>query len=202
VQGGEVIWQRKDVPTNEIAYPTDGPKLEPGVDYLLVVEDNNTGINSMEDPAKGLGFRVASSTQREALVAHCNAVDTLSNLDRAARNYTVALCYMMWEPENKERRPWGAAWLLLESVAETHDTPAVHLWRGDVLSVLKLSHEAEVAYQTALGRAEALGDIESQAAAHAELWRMTHDEVHWEEAVELYEQLGDETAQQGLEEER
>ena len=97
---------------------------------------------------------------------------------------------------------WGEAWLLLETVAETHDAPAAHLWTGDVLSAIKLPDEAEAAYQAALERAEALGDLESQAAAQAGLWYVTGDEVHWEKAVELYERLGDEAAQQALEEER
>jgi hypothetical protein len=197
-QGGSVIWQQVGVMGNEIAYPADAPALEPGVDYLLVVRDNDTGIESSQDPAKGIGFRVVSSAQQEALTAHCDDVTALPDLDSAARDYALALCYATWESEGSGRRPWGAAWLLLESVMETHDAPAVYLWTGDVLSAMKLPDEAEAAYQLALERAEALGDLESQAAAHAGVWYVTEDEAHREKAVELYERLGDEVAIQAL----
>jgi hypothetical protein len=202
VQGGEVIWQRKDVKTHEIAYSADAPTLEPGVDYLLIVRDNDTGVESTEDPAKGIGFRVASPTQREALAAHCAAAAALRDLDAAARDYARALCYATWEPESGGRRPWGAAWLLLESVVETYDAPAVHLWTGDVLSAMKLPDEAEAAYQMALEQAKSLGDVESQAAAHAGLWWLTSDEMHLDKAIELYNQLGDKAGQQALEKEK
>ena len=200
VQGGVAIWQQRNVTSNAMTYPADAPTLEPGVDYLLIVQDNDTGAESSEDPAKGIGFRVASSTQQEALAEHCDAVSALSDLDAAARDYARALCYATWEPEGGGRGPWGAAWLLLESVAETHDSPAVHLWRGNVLSVMRLPDEAEATYQIAWEQAKTLGDVESQAAAQAGLWRVTGDETHWEKAIELYMQLGDEAAQQALEE--
>jgi hypothetical protein len=201
-QRGSVVWRQDGVMDNEIVYPADAPTLKPGVDYLLVVQDNDSGIESSEDPAKGIGFRMASSAQQKALTAHCEDVIALPDLDDAARDYALALCYATWEPDGGGRRPWGAAWLLLESAAETHDTPAVYLWTGDVPSAMKLPDEAEAAYQMALKQAEALGDLESQAAAHAGLWRVTGDDGHWDEAVELYEELGDEAAQQALEEEK
>jgi 2C-methyl-D-erythritol 2,4-cyclodiphosphate synthase len=69
---------------------------------------------------------------------------------------------------------------------------------GDVLAAMKLSDEAEVAYQDALGSAGALGDLESQAAAHAGLWRVTRDEEHLKQALELYKRLGDEVAAEAL----
>jgi hypothetical protein len=200
-QGGSVIWQQVGVTGNEIAYPADGPTLEPGADYLLVVRDNDTGIESGQDPAKGIGFRVASSAQQEALTAHCDDVTALPDLDSAARDYALALCYATWEPDGGGRRPWGAALLLLESVAETHDAPAIHLWMGDLLTKMDLP-DAEEAYQAALSHAEALDDLESQAAAYAGLWRVTSDETHWEDAMELYKHLGDAAAQQALEEEK
>jgi hypothetical protein len=202
VQGGVAIWQRKDVTTHEIIYPADAPTLEPGVDYLLIVQDNDTGVESTEDPTKGIGFCVASSAQQKALAAHCDAMSALSDLDAAARDYALALCYAMWEPESGGRRPWGAAWLLLESVAETHDSPAVHLWRGDMLLAMRLPDEVETAYQMALEQAKSLGDVESQADAYTGLWLVTSNEMHLDKAIELYDELGDEAAQQALEEEK
>ena len=201
-QGGSMVWQQDGVMDNEIVYPADAPTLEPDVDYLLVVQDNDTGIESSEDPVKGIGFRVASSAQREALTAHCDDVNSLPDLDAAARDYALAICYATWEPKSSGRRPWGAAWLLLESVAETRDAPVVHLWRGDVLSAMKMPNEAGTAYKAALEQAEALGDLESQAAAYAGLWHATGDDGHLDQVIELYAQLGDQAAQQALEDER
>jgi hypothetical protein len=71
-----------------------------------------------------------------------------------------------------------------------------------MLLAMRLPDEAETAYQMALKQAKVLNDLESQAAAHAGLWRVTGDETHWEKAIELYEQLGDEVIQQALEEEK
>ena len=201
VQGGPTIWQRKDVTTTEIVYPPDAPTLEPDVDYLLVVRDNDSGIESGADPSPGIGFRIITPTQQSSLDAHCDAVAALPDLDEAARDYALALCYTTWEPESGGRRPWGAAWLLLESAAKTHDAPAVHLWRGDVLSAIKLPDEAEAAYRKALERAKGLGDLESQATAWAGLWRVTGYHRYLDQAIELYVQLGDKAAQQAFEEE-
>jgi len=72
---------------------------------------------------------------------------------------------------------------------------------GDLLRNMD-SPDTEGAYQTALARAEALGDVESQAAAYAGLWRVTSEATRWDKAMELYVYLGDEAAQQALEEEK
>jgi hypothetical protein len=200
-QGGSVIWRQDGVTGNELRYPTDAPALEPGVDYMLVVQDNDTGVQSGADPAPNLSFRVAASEQRTTLAEQCDAGATLDTLDPAARDYARALCYATSNVMDGGRYPWGAALLLLESVAETHDAPAIHLWMGDLLTKMDLP-DAEEAYQAALSHAEALDDLESQAAAHAGLWRVTSDEVYRKKAVELYERLGDDAAQQALEEEK
>ena len=209
VQSGSAIWHQDDVVGNEIRYPEDAPALQSGQDYLLVVVDNETGKTSGGDPTRGIGFQVVAPAHREAIEPHREAVLALSSLDEPTCDFALAVYYATWRPSTEEgagadtgRGLWGEAWLLLETVAETHDAPAAHLWTGDVLSAIKLPDEAEAAYQAALERAEALGDLESQAAAQAGLWYVTGDEVHWEKAVELYERLGDEAAQQALEEER
>jgi len=208
VQSGSAIWHQDDVVGNEIRYPEDAPALQSGQDYLLVVVDNETGKTSGGDPTRGIGFQVVAPAHREAIEPHREAVLALSSLDEPTCDFALAAYYATWRPSTEEAGAdtgcslWGEAWLLLETVAETHNAPAVHLWTGDVLSAIKLPDEAEAAYQAALERAEALGDLESQAAAQAGLWYVTGDEVHWEKAVELYERLGDEAAQQALEEER
>ena len=199
VQGGRSIWTQQNVVENEMRYPKNAPSLQPGNDYLLVVIDNDTGKTSSDDPTRGIGFRVVAPEHREAIETRRDDILALSSLDGSTRDFALAAYYATWKPPTEEgekansgRGLWGEAWLLLESAVQTHDTPAVHLWTGDVLSAMKLPDEAEAAYQTALGRAEALGDLESQAAAHAGLWRITGDQNHLDRALALYQALGDE----------
>ena len=92
--------------------------------------------------------------------------------------------------------------MLLESIAQTQDTPAVHLWTGDVLAAMKLPDEAQAAYGTTSQRAEALGDLECRAAAYAGLWRLKGDKGYLKQALELYERLGDDAAAEELREEQ
>ena len=191
IQAGRTLWEQTGVTDATLRYPADAPLLQPGVDYLLRVQAEDSDVSSDEDPARGIGFRLIAPAQQAALEAHCAPVTALLDLDDAARDYALALCYATWEPEGSERGPWGAAWLLLETVAQTHDAPAVHLWTGDLLSRVTLPAEAEAAYRVALARAEALGDLASQAAAHAGLWRVTGDAGAKDTAIALYKQLGD-----------
>jgi len=200
-QGGNVIWRQDDVTGNELRYPADAPTLQPGVDYMLVVQDNDTSVESGEERTPNLSFRVATSEQRATLAEQCDAVTALDALDPAAHDYARALCYATSDVADGGRHTWSAALLLLESVAEAHKAPAVYLWMGDLLSKMD-SPDAEVAYGTALDLTEELSDVESQAAAHADLWRVTGEETHWYKAMELYKQLGDESGQQTLEEEK
>ncbi len=198
VQGGQAIWQRTDVTENSIAYPASAPALKPGIDYLLVVRDNDSKVESGADPAKGIGFRVIAHEQQSALQTHCDPAKTPTSLDTPARDYALALCYATWEAEAGSRGVEGEAWLLLESVAQTHATPAVYLWMGDLLMEMTSPDDAEAAYRVALERAEALGDVESQAAACAGVWLVTGDSAYQDQAIVLYAELGDEPAAAAL----
>lgn len=190
IQGGRALWQQTSVAGTTLIYPADAPPLTPGVDYLLRVQDEDSGISSAEDPVPGIGFQLITPTQQEALDAYCSPVTALSGLNATARDYALALCYATWEPEGSGRGAWGPAWLLLENVAQTHNVPAVHLWRGDLLRTMQLFDDAIAAYHAAITSAEALGDLESQALGHQHLYELTNDVTHRDAAVEIYEQLG------------
>ncbi len=196
VSGGEQVWSQSGVGGGEIQYPDDAPTLRPGSDYLLVVQDDD-GNSSQEDPARGLGFQVVGEAKRAAIVERRDEILALDGLDEPARRLALAVYYAGLDLEGG-RGPWGDAWLLLESVARAQDTPAVRLLLGDMSAATKLPDEAKTAYQAALQGAEALGDLESQAAAHAGLWRVTGDAGHRDRALELYQVLGDEAAVEGL----
>ncbi len=201
VQSGRSFWTQEDIVGNEMRYPENAPSLQPGRDYLLVVIDNDTDKTSSTDPTRGIGFQIVAPEHCEAIETHRDEILALSLLNSPARDFVLAVYYATWQSPDGRRSLWGEAWLLLESVVQTHDTPAVHLWAADVLSAMKLPDEAEAAYQTALGRAEALGDLESQAAAHAGLWRITGGQNDPDQALELYDTLGDEAAIEALREE-
>jgi hypothetical protein len=169
------------------------------------VIDNDTGKTSDDDPTRGIGFQVVAPEHREAIEAHRDEVLALLSLDDSTRAFALAVYYATWkipeEATNSGRSLWGEAWLLLESVVQTQDTPAMHLWMGDVLSAMKLPDEAEAAYRIALERAGELGDLESQAAAYAGLWRITGSAYHLQQASNLYARLGDEKSVKALTEE-
>lgn len=202
MQGGKPVWGPETITGHEIEYPAGAPPLQPGEDYLLVVRDNDTRIESGKDPTPGIGFQVIAADDRATIETHRDEILALSSLDGPARNFALAVYYATWQAPEDEggegRGLWGEAWLLLESVAQTHNTPAVHLWMGGVLAAMKLPDEAEAAYQDALQRAKALGDVESQAAAYTGLWRVTENDTNREKAITLYEKLGDKRAVEAL----
>jgi len=191
LKDGQVVWNQADVVSDTLRYPADAPSLRPGSDYLLVVRDNTTGRVSTEDPARGLGFQLLDEADRRTVEQRRTEILGLASLDEPARQMALAVYYLGLEWEGK-RRLWGKAWWLLEAVAQTQDAPAVYLNLGDALAAMKLPGEAEAAYRRALQCAEPLGDIETQAAAHAALWRLGGDTAHFDRAVALYEVLGDE----------
>jgi hypothetical protein len=189
VQGSEEIWQQPGVHGSEMRYPDDAPSLQPGEDYLLMVRDEDTDRHSGEDPAKGLGFRVMSPENRETVEARSAEIRDL-NLDDTRQTFALAVYYA-----GQGLR--GEALASLDKI-DPANLPAVSLWRGDLLLATRLPDEAEAAYLTALADAETAGDLEIQALAHTGLWRATGDQDHLEAALELYAELGDESAAEAL----
>jgi len=183
LQGGKALWQEMGVQGSEMRYPDDAPALEPGVDYLLAVTDEDTGRHSGEDEAKGLGFRVLGAEERSAIEARRDEILALP-LEEAARRFALAVCYA-------GLRLRGDALMLLDEVSADLDAPTVHLWRGELLLAMQLPLEAEGAYGAALLAAEATGDREAQAAAQAGLWQVTKDQTWLDAAIQGYEALGD-----------
>jgi tetratricopeptide (TPR) repeat protein len=202
VSGGETVWNQPGVTGSSIRYPDGAPALQPDTDYLLTVQDGTH--TSGDDPSAGLGFQVLSEAERAIIEERRDEILALSSLDSPARDFALAVYYATWQAPADEteqtdgRGLWGEAGLLLESVAQTKNEPAVHLWMGDVLAAMKLSDEAEAAYRDALESARTLGDLESQAAAHAGLWRAMGVQDHLEQALALYEELGDEECAEAL----
>lgn len=189
-QGSVKVWQQTGVEATEIRYPEAAPLLQPGRDYLVVVVDETTEHSSEDDPARGTGFHLLTPEEQEEIANRREQIEALS-LDEAARRYALALYY-------DQQGLRGEAVALLESLASDWPGPAVALRQGDIYLVMRLPSEAAQAYDHALERAEAAGDLEAQALAHAGLWRATGEIAHRDEALRLYQRLGDEKAVQDL----
>lgn len=185
-----LVWEQSHVIGNSISYPLLAPNLEPGVDYLLIVTDTDTGKNSRMDPDKGLGFQIVSQTQMAEIENHKKAILGLADINPDARKLVLALYYEQWDVNH--RGLWGEASRLLEEVNKIQlDTPAVHLRAGVILEQMKLWDKAKVEYEIALAQGTKINDLESQADALAALWRMFGDPLQFDQAVSLYEKIGD-----------
>jgi hypothetical protein len=194
VRGGEVVWKAAGVKGGEMRYPEDAPALQPGVDYLLRVQDGDSQRHSGEEPAMGLGFRVLSDEARSRVEAQREEILALP-LSDAARRFALAVYY-----NGKGLR--GEALALLDEVSLDVRAAAVQLMRGDLLLAVSLPEEAARAFQEALQSAEALGDLESQAAAYVGLWRAGRGEGYFDDGVEAYEKLGAEDMVEALQKEK
>jgi hypothetical protein len=186
---GTTVWQRGHVRATSMRYPDRVPTLQRGTTYLLVVKDSS-GNSSEDDPARGLGFSVVSAANRHKVEQMRRAILALRGLDVTAQKLALAVRYATWSGEDG-RGLWGEAWLLLDQVAHQRDTPAVQLWIGDMLRAMSLSNEAVTAYKRAWQQAKRSGELESQAAAEAGVWRVTRDPAALKAAIKLYEDLGD-----------
>jgi tetratricopeptide (TPR) repeat protein len=188
-QGGDIVWQETDAKHDSLEYPDDAPALQFATDYLLVVTDNDTGKSSTSDPNKGLGFEVVGAEQRAKIADQQRAISTLADLDAAAQNMALALYLHQFEIHG--RGLWAeAAALFQDTSKDRSDAPAVYLHLGDSLAKMKLWAEAQSAYESALKHAQTLHDLESQADALFALWRITSDESQYEQALQLYKDLG------------
>jgi hypothetical protein len=188
-QGANVIWQQTNVTGNTLMYPIGSPKLVARKDYLLVVTDNSTNLDSNADPNKSLGFQVVSADQRADFEQQKEDILSLTTLAPEARKLALALIYQQMQING--RGLWGESHSLLEEVVQAQpNAPVVYLRLGDTLSNMKLWNEAKIAYETAIVRAQALSDLESQAEAFAALWRINGDQANFDQAIDLYEQIG------------
>jgi len=188
-QGSDIVWQQDNVSTSEFTYPATAPELQPGKDYLLVVQDNDTGESSNADPNKGLGFQVVNLQQRTELENEQKTIQGVDGLDTSAQEMALALYF--YQIQINGRGLWGNAEdLFTEALQLQPESPALHLRLGDSLAKMKLWSEAKAEYEIALSLAQSLADLESQADALVALWQITGDQADFDQAVSLYNQIG------------
>jgi len=194
IQNGAAIWQESGVTNTQIRYPEDASPLEPGVDYLLEITDEDSGASSSADPSKGLGFQLLTPEQT-AVVSAARARIMALPLEESAKQFALANYYA-------GQGLYGDALAALDEATVMQESPQVWLWRGRILIAVRFNADAQTAFTDASILAETVGDVESQAEAQAELWGLTGDEGHRDTAIALYQQLGDAERVSDLENER
>lgn len=199
--GAETAWKQEGVLGSSLRLPPDvTAALREDENYLLIIHDETTWHSSSDDPAKGLGFSLAGAELQAELDTQREAILALAGLDETARQLALAIYYATIDT-GTGRSLAGEALHLLDEVVQNEDTAAVQLWRGDMLREVKLPHEAASAYGLAIQRAELSGDRLSQAAATASLWELTGDTDRLNEAIALYEQMGEKEPAKALRDE-
>jgi hypothetical protein len=198
VRGGDLNWVKENVIGTELAYPGD-PALEPGVFYLLVVQDSN-GRSSQEEGRKGLGFSLLKEDEAEKLQAN---TDRIGGLDLPSEGEAFALAQLY-----AGHGLIAKAVQILEGLIEDGcQQVAVHQALADLYAQIGLALLAEPRYVEALKLAEAQGNVEALAAIQASLGEVyvtlnnTDEAIRWlTQAQAGYEALGDIQRASGLEE--
>lgn len=165
------VWSLSAVVSTTLDYPTRESPLSPGVTYSLWVRDEDTQHTSDEAVVAGFGFQVADATVQQRVKDTCGPIATLPELDSTGREFAYAACLAsLTRDEHSGFAPIGEALLRFEQLALQRPTPAVLLWRADMLAATDLVAEARTGYAAALSAAEQLGDVESQMEATKSLW--------------------------------
>jgi hypothetical protein len=186
---GELLWENTGVISDHIQYPSSAPELLPGIEHLLVVIDNDTGLTSKDDPASGLGFEILDSEELTIISETHNMILDQTNLSNSERSYTLAMFFLNTEFDNK-RRAWGEVLPLLEEISINQPAPIIYFYLGEVFSAISLPFEAIQSYNEAITLAEEIGDLETQAFSLLGLWKVSHDPEKLEVAYKIFEALG------------
>ena len=178
--GAEEVWSEKDTTETEINYPSDRPALEPGAEYILIVE-TDTEAFSLDAPTLpgGVGFRLLDGEKAEKVRAAKAEIEK-QDLDETAKALAIAFLY-------KENGLTAEAIALLESLAATATNPApIHLQLGNLYwDYLSLAIEASEHYQQAAALAEP-ERVELLAEAKYKLGQFEEERGNIDKAIEFF----------------
>jgi hypothetical protein len=189
VRGGDLTWEQPDVTQMEFTYPGE-PPLQPGVTYLLVIEDSS-GSSSQEEGRPGLGF--TSLNETEAVTVRANQARIVDlGLTAEAKDFALAQFYV------GEGLIAEAIEMLKMLVEVGNQQAVVHQALADLYAKIGLLLLAEPRYTEAVVLAEQQGNIEALADIQTglgEVYFGLGDEdkaIDWfTRAQENYETLGD-----------
>jgi hypothetical protein len=152
-------WQEQ-VEATEFKYPGD-PALQPGTDYLLIVEADN-GKSSKDEGLPNLGFSLMAQEDANRVRADAARIDAL-NLSAEAKAFALAQLY-------SGHQLYAEAIELLENSGPANDESTnVYRALGELYQQVGLLMQAESHYLRAVETAEAVGDLESGTSAKAKL---------------------------------
>jgi hypothetical protein len=183
VQDGRAIWQQAGVVGNELLYPADAPSLQSGNPYLLEVRNETSGASSGQEGIPGRGFQRLPDAEVTAVRQKEAEIRALP-LDEAGQQFALAIYYA-------GQGVYGEALTALNRAATGTNSPQIELWRGHVFVAMRLNAEAKAIFAAASDLAASLGDLDSQAQAEKLLWELTGNPDHRDNALILYEELGD-----------
>ncbi len=150
----DVIWE-EEVSETEVVYPGE-PPLEPGVDYLLIV-DADMGASSQEEKLPDLGFGLLDET--EAAVVR-DSVEQLVSLELAEEALALATVNLYIGYDLKAE----AIETLEALVKQGSQTATVHRTLGKLYQEVGLIRLALTRYLRAAELAAEVEDVEGQAA--------------------------------------
>jgi hypothetical protein len=182
----------------KLDYPAGAPPLEADTDYKLIVSAG--GRQSDEEAEPGLGFALLKSDKAKDVRDAEKKIHALGLPDAPTR-LLIAYLYSAYDLN-------AEAIEQLEGVSESLQEPAPARLLGALYLAIGLSRQAEKYYLRALEFSRKVNDEEGQAIAHKELGRI-YDEAlgarndaarHFESALILYKNLGDQQTAGRIEE--
>jgi hypothetical protein len=193
-EGRKLIWSRSVAGKMELSYPDDARPLDPG-DYSVNVETG--GHQSREEPQKDLGFTVLGRNETHAIQLASARIRKLARGDDSV-HVLQAILYA-------NRDLYADAIAELSALPATARNPAILRLLGSLYVTVarpdeaeKLYTELEKLYDAALknpsGASGLAEDLEGQALTKQVLARLTGAKTKAEEAIRIYDKLGDSAA--------
>ncbi len=190
IRGGGLNWLPTEIITQpELTYPGK-PALQPGVTYLLLVEDDN-GKSSQDEDMVGLGFWLLAENKAKPIRTHTKRIFGL-NLSDEAKAFAQAQLYA-------GQNLTAEAIEILESLVDQGSKQAVvHQTLADLYAQIGLILLAEPRYLEAIELAQSQENIETVSDSQANLGNIYTELDLKSEAIEQltqalsgYETLGD-----------
>ncbi|WP_204103189.1 MULTISPECIES: tetratricopeptide repeat protein [Spirulina sp. CCY15215] len=190
--GREMQWSVETTDTSLVYIPeSDEQVLQPGWDYLLVVE-TDTGVASFEESVQlgGMGFQLLDKTEEKELRSR-QSLFIQQSISLEAKGLAIARLFLEYDAI-------GEAILLLESVLPMSETAALHLLIGELYQDrLLIAPPAAKHYERAIALADE-ANLEEKALAYEGLGRVRAAMQNYTDAIDLltqarriYEELGD-----------
>lgn len=159
MKGEKMVWETTSS-ANEVVYPGE-PKLEPGVDYLLVVKADN-GKSSQQEKSPARGFRLLPAAEAQVVRA---AIEQLNNQQVADKAKALVRTYLYIGSDLKSEAIETLEALVAGGIREA----MVYRRLGDLYWQAAVNVLAESSYLEAAKLATAAKDIQEQAQVQAAL---------------------------------